>query len=423
MSYGLASQQPTGAMSDLAGRASYYHTACFIRGVLHAEASWPELYEAAQKACAWLSRTHEQFPQQSAVDRWAPVTIRWVAKAALHAAGQRWQHTAWSRPAQREFGMLHRAASNLAWDVPLPFYAKTIEAWLDLGFDDRAIEALRLPAARQRRCGSVVALPNERWISGEGLARLAMLWYRLGDRERGDRAIRCLAQRQHPDGSFPASWGSGSHEPGRVSLATTAAFLLASRRQVAVSFADEQTTLPSELEQGDGRWDAMEGFARWFSAGARVADLGCGPGRFLRRLAEQFPELRWVGIDASARWLDALPATIERRQGDVLQIPLNRGELDGVFCVEVLEHALLPQRAVEEICRVVRPGGRILILDKNVACQPLSQHEPWERWFAADEVADWLARQCEQVRVAPVPQRGGRGRPLFWCWTATRRND
>jgi ubiquinone/menaquinone biosynthesis C-methylase UbiE len=106
----------------------------------------------------------------------------------------------------------------------------------------------------------------------------------------------------------------------------------------------------------------------------------------------------------------------------LLRLPAADGEFDGAFAVESLEHSLLPQHAVRELCRVVRPGGRVLIIDKQRSKQPLSEHQPWEQWFAPNDIAAWLAEACDDVSVAEIPH-GRHVRPtgLFLCWQGRRR--
>ena len=71
---------------------------------------------------------------------------------------------------------------------------------------------------------------------------------------------------------------------------------------------------------------------------------------------------------------------------------------------------------------IVRPGGRVLIIDKNRSHQPLSDCEPWERWFAPAEVSGWLEQHCRDVKCVAVPHaRHREPTGLFLCWTGTKR--
>jgi malonyl-CoA O-methyltransferase len=178
--------------------------------------------------------------------------------------------------------------------------------------------------------------------------------------------------------------------------------------------------LPVTIDPFDGRLQAARRWLAGLAPIAKVADVGCGPGRFVRQLALEFPGVRFVGVDPSRRWLSRLPDEIEPRLGSLLAIPAADGEFDGVLAVESLEHALLPEHAVSEICRVVRRGGSVLVIDKHRARQPLSRHEPWEQWCEPREVVQWLSLACDDVYCEPVSHgRRPPARPLFLAWSGT----
>ncbi|MGC3966171.1 MAG: class I SAM-dependent methyltransferase [Pirellulales bacterium] len=90
---------------------------------------------------------------------------------------------------------------------------------------------------------------------------------------------------------------------------------------------------------------------------ASVADVGCGSGRFLKPIAERYPRLQLTGIDPSAALLGALPESAAAVPGQMLHLPTADDTFDAAFCIEALEHALAPRRAVAELCRIVRPAA------------------------------------------------------------------
>jgi malonyl-CoA O-methyltransferase len=200
--------------------------------------------------------------------------------------------------------------------------------------------------------------------------------------------------------------------------------LKASVVEVEASFDREDLKLPAVIDPRDGRMEAVrEWFAR-LDPRSSLVDAGCGPGRFLAKLAIEFPAARFTGVDPSSRLVSGLPHGIEGRRGSLLNLPAADGQFDAALAVESLEHALLAQRAVDELCRVVRPGGSILIIDKDLARQGLSEHEPWEQWFAPGEVSRWLSRHCTDVAVRQVCHVPAyRKRPLFLAWTARRSHN
>ncbi|MGA3261730.1 MAG: biotin synthase, partial [Bryobacteraceae bacterium] len=88
---------------------------------------------------------------------------------------------------------------------------------------------------------------------------------------------------------------------------------------------------------------------------------------------------------------------------------------------ESLEHAVEIDKAVSEICRVVKPGGRIVIIDKNARASGRLQTPEWERWFTRRELEGLLRRHCRQVESREisywedVPPDG-----LFSAWLAVK---
>jgi malonyl-CoA O-methyltransferase len=427
----LSLQLDAGAFPDAGLRnASLFNTSQAIQGLLALGDELPEAQAAIERACDYLASCIDAAGRITAVDRdggaaelWAPPSFSITCLPALASAARRYDRDDWRSAGDRGAGRALRSFDLTRWNGPLHLFAWQLEALLQLGQRDLAREALAWPGALQRRDGSVPSTPEARWVSSAGLAHLAAIWYRLHDRERADRALACLRRRQRPSGGFFGSWGRRAALHPREETAWTAKhFLDASLLQVYAAFSSIDEEQPTEIAASDGRMAAVRSWMGQLGPAASVADVGCGAGRYLQQLWRGFPEARLTGIDASLRWLAHLPASAEGRRGSLLRIPASDGEFDGAFAVESLEHSHLPRHAVRELCRVVRPGGRVLIIDKRRSKQPLSEHEPWEQWFAPEEVAAWLAEACDEVTVTEIPH-GRRRRPtgLFLCWQGRRR--
>lgn len=101
----------------------------------------------------------------------------------------------------------------------------------------------------------------------------------------------------------------------------------------------------------------------------RVAEIGCGAGRFLRAIAQIRPELQLVGMDVSQAALRAAQARapaldLRRVEGSVL--PAADNEFDALLLLDVLEHASDPHALVGEAARILKPGG---LLHAHVPCE------------------------------------------------------
>jgi ArsR family transcriptional regulator len=155
--------------------------------------------------------------------------------------------------------------------------------------------------------------------------------------------------------------------------------------------------------------------------GATVGDLGCGTGWLLPALSPFVA--RVVGVDASAQMLQMARhrvgrlANVELRRGRVEHLPLADGSLDAALLVLVLPHVAEPQRAVAELGRVLRPGGRALLLDLQTHERAEYHQQMGHVWlgFSPGAVEGWLgAAGLASVRVrALAPQSSAKGPPLF----------
>jgi ubiquinone/menaquinone biosynthesis C-methylase UbiE len=133
-----------------------------------------------------------------------------------------------------------------------------------------------------------------------------------------------------------------------------------------------------------------------------MADLGAGDGSFSLLLARR--AARVIAVDASEKMLDVsreLAArhevqNIEFRAGDMEELPIDSTTIDVAFFSQSLHHALHPVRAMEEAARILRPGGRLVILD-------LAKHRFEEaREMYADE---WLG--FAEAELEAMMQKAG----------------
>ena len=136
--------------------------------------------------------------------------------------------------------------------------------------------------------------------------------------------------------------------------------------------------------------------------GKLVADVGCGKGRFARVIREKYPASRVCAIDIAEAMLQRVPAGIYRAAAAMTALPLSSGSCDGAYATESLEHALDIPKAVEELCRIVKPGGRIAIIDKDIKAWGRLQTPAWERWFGRGELENLLSKHCAAVSSRPI---------------------
>ncbi len=106
-------------------------------------------------------------------------------------------------------------------------------------------------------------------------------------------------------------------------------------------------------------------------AGAAVLEVAPGPGYFAVELAK-FGRYQITGLDVSATFVALAQqlagragVAVDFRQGDVAAMPFDDGQFDLIICQAAFKNFSQPLTAINEMHRVLRPGGRAIIQDMS----------------------------------------------------------
>ena len=210
--------------------------------------------------------------------------------------------------------------------------------------------------------------------------------------------------------------------PGAEQDAKRLVRVLSGRREASVRF----------FATSAGQWDHLrdELFGQTFLPGALlglipsdwiVGDLGCGTGALLPKIAPHVSKV--IGVDASGEMLAAARdrvrdlSNVDVREGSLEALPISDGSLDAAVFMLVLHHLPAPATALTEAARVLKPGGRVLIVDMT----PHEREEYRQRmghvWLGfAEEQMQRLLGQAGFDRIlihALPPEDAARGPALF----------
>jgi ArsR family transcriptional regulator len=170
-----------------------------------------------------------------------------------------------------------------------------------------------------------------------------------------------------------------------------------------------------------GGWDHLRGelfgdeFFLWAVLGLIdpalvVGDLGCGTGQLTETVAPYVR--RVISVDGSSDMLEAArhrlgaAKNVELRQGELENLPIENGELDVAMLSLVLHYSPSPARALSEVGRVVRKGGRVLVVDMLPHDREEYQQQMGHVWlgFSEKQISRFLAGAgFGEVRVRMLP--------------------
>jgi len=339
-----------------------------VRGLLALVDDLPELEEPARRACGYLRSLFDEEGRVWLLPEWDPAAWRdqLSVLSVLRKAEKHWSEPAYGVPDGRGVEILLHEGPVPACPA-LGLYSAgccgaVLEAELamEVGRPELAAELMERVGSHQKGDGSLVEFPlwpgeypGKEYPWSNTVAHAAWLWYRVGDRQRGDRAMRFLEGRQERDGVLASPLHQWEPAGAPWDAWAVKYYLDAALLRVRAAFEERWEEFPERIDQDDSRMRAVFDWFETLPPDACVADVGCGKGRFLRHAVERFGGVRFVGIDISPAMLDRLPDGVERRIGSILRIPAAEGEFEGAFAVESLEHALVPERAIAELCRVV----------------------------------------------------------------------
>jgi len=204
--------------------------------------------------------------------------------------------------------------------------------------------------------------------------------------------------------------------------------------------AERRTRSQEFFRAGASQWDGLRDdlFGRRFflpallallDDDAEIADLGCGTGAIAEALAPFVA--RVVGVDGSAAMVRAAKrrleahANVEIHTGALERLPIDDGSVDAATMFLVLHHVADPKRAIAEACPVLRPGGRIVLVDMFPHDREEYRAQMGHLWlgFPQTDVEEWLSADgFYNVHVVPLPaDPKAKGPGLFAARAVKRR--
>jgi ubiquinone/menaquinone biosynthesis C-methylase UbiE/DNA-binding transcriptional ArsR family regulator len=213
------------------------------------------------------------------------------------------------------------------------------------------------------------------------------------------------------------------------------------QRRLQGVLAERRTKSQEFFSSSAGQWDRLRDdlFGERFHLAAlaafaeptwTVGDLGCGTGQVTAALAPFVSHV--VAVDASAAMLQAAKKrlhgfdNVDLRRGELESLPIDDDRLDAVTLMLVLHHVPEPERALAEVARVLKPGGRVMIVDMLPHDRESYRHQMGHVWLGfSDEQLRRLLGEAgfADSRIVSLPPDAKTKGPALFVGTARRLSE
>ena len=255
----------------------------------------------------------------------------------------------------------------------------------------------------------ILGLPQSRISTHLALLRKAQL---VNDRRDGKKSFYSLARDLPASiaGIVDAALAASARESKSAADQRSLQRIIEKRRQKAEQHFNLVADRLGRNYCPGRSWEAIGQMLFLLTPRVRIADLGAGDGTLSRLLARQAESVHCV--DNSPRMVQVGRALAKKEHlrnltyilGNIEKVPLPDRSIDLALLSQALHHAENPRLALSEAFRILKPGGRLLILDLRAHRFEKARELYADRWlgFKENELHDWIEeagfRQSE-VRV------------------------
>jgi ubiquinone/menaquinone biosynthesis C-methylase UbiE/DNA-binding transcriptional ArsR family regulator len=280
---------------------------------------------------------------------------------------------------------------------------------------------LQLPQSTVSR--HLKALADTGWIAAraEGTSNL----YSMTRSSTGSMASDRADGRDGLDPSARRLWTLVREQVGHTPAAVQ------DQHRLQTVLAERRTKSQEFFSSSAGQWDRLRddlfgerfhfaALAALADPGWTVGDLGCGTGQVSAALAPFVGHV--VAVDASAAMLQAAKRrlhgfdNVDLRRGELESLPIEDAQLDAATLMLVLHHVPEPGRALTEVARVLKPGGRLIIVDMLPHDRESYRQQMGHIWlgFSKEQIGQMLGSGFQDLRIVALPAEGKvKGPQLF----------
>ncbi|SFB05270.1 class I SAM-dependent methyltransferase [Selenomonas ruminantium] len=438
-------QKANGSWYDSKDVAPYvFDSAQILKGLIAVRGIMPDVDEHILRGCDWLISNMQLDGRLTtpSKDAWGndedfcSELIHIYCLSPLKEAGKIFKRPDYIEAAGKILSYYKKEKMDRIRNFSLlsHFYAYIMEGLYDLGEIELCRECMeRLEQYRNKKNG-IPGLKDVPWVCSTGLFQLAVVWYKLGDLEKGNSLFYYALSLQNPSGgwygSYPApgilsKFYCGRKRPyyfadAEISWAVKY-FLDALAWKEKLGFEGQAMSFMDTIEKNNGRYMLIkEQLLTVGTSNLAVCDVGCGKGRYLLNLLEDCPENDYYAADISAKVMQNIQGLKDKQVGSMTNVAYNDNSFDFVYACESFEHAINLHAAFCELFRITKPGGKFVIVDKPIEKLGELDIDEWEQWISDDDIKAY-AEECGgtlQIRESVPYESKDDG--LFRAWIVTK---
>lgn len=443
----LKIQKPDGSWYDCHDSAPYvFDSAQILKGLIAVRTIYPYVDDAIVKGCEWILGNMQEdgrlkTPNNDAWgdEKFCSELVHIYCLSPLRQAAGIFKRKDFDEKADKilNFYKTNWKDRILNFNMLSHFYAYVIEGLVDIGEISMARRAMENIAKIQRENGMIPGMNDIQWTCSTGLFQLALVWFKLGDVEHGNKTFAYACSLQNKSGgwygSYPTNYRQHFYRDRRKPYYFAKAeiswvvkyFLDALTWKCRAEFEVLSDIFTDQIDSDDGRLELIKSIIKKENRtkhNLRILDAGCGKGRYLLELQKVIPSNKYYAMDISDRVMRDLPENIERARGTLTNIPFEDGIFDIVFACESLEHAIHFTNSLKELMRIIKTDGKVVIIDKNKSANKVKRWkiENFEQWFSDKEFkrfADEYGCKIDIIQNVPYENEAD---GLFNAWILSK---
>lgn len=421
-----------------------FDSAQILKGLLAIEPIMPEVKLSILSGCNWLVSNMRKDGRLLTPDKSAwgnkkicSELVHIYCLTPLLEAAKRYEEPNYAECAKKilNYYITVNKKDILSFNILSHFYAYVIEGLIDLGEIALAKEAMKEINKLQGKNGFLPAYRNVKWSCSTAMFQFAVIWYKLGQVEKGDQTFAYACALQNNSGGWYGGYPMNKYLkllgkkfvpdyfPDREISWAVKYFLDAFNWKLKSGFEKSSSIFLDKIEKSDGRYQLISKSVKEHSEThpigdkLKILDVGCGKGRYIKNLTEDFQQGQYYAVDISEEVMKRIPDDIIKQQGSLLRIPFASNTFDFVYSTEALEHAVDIGNAIRELNRVLKPGGTLVIIDKSLHSKRMMELCSWEQWFDEESLAKIMKNIGFSVEIVRnIKYNNNRKDHLFSGW-------